>query len=72
VGGSASRQKTASAQSKANHTSIKQHLTHSDHTFHQIAAKTDDGIVAAVSSAKTTTKQAIPLDDNDDFKDFNS
>jgi methyl-accepting chemotaxis protein len=73
VGGSAGQREAASSpKAKARSTSVQQHLTHSDHAFHQIAAKTDDGIVATVSGTKTTSEKAIPLNDDDEFKEFNS
>lgn len=45
-------------------------LTTSDHAFHQIAQKTDTAPVKV--EAKASPEEVIPLNDSEDFNDFNS
>ncbi len=72
VGGSAKRTSSQSYTKTAS--SIERKFTHSDNAFHQIASKpaSQTETVATTTQAKATAEQSIPLEDSDDFKDFNS
>ncbi len=72
VGGSSAETSFQSGSSKPSNTG--RGLSTSDHTFHHIAGgntKTTSE-QPAVKASKATTEKAIPLDDNEDFKDFNA
>ena len=49
-------------------------LSTSDRTFHHIAGGSSNNVVEqpAVKASKATAEKAIPLDDSDNFKDFNA